>query len=243
MASLTLKRVMAAGVAAIVVGAAGFGYVNAQGGGSEGNQPGGGQRQGISREGMQQRHEQYLNTLAGKLGVTVEKLKQAITDTHNELGGPRGPGGPGGPGGGPGGPGGGPRGVGMGLDAAAQAMNITFDQLRQELAGKTLAEVAAAHNVDASAVANALKAAATGRIDQAVAADRMTADQANQAKQNLDQRINDLMSRTFPAAGQGRGPGHQHGRGFKERGPQQGPQGQQGRQGQQPQSAPLSFTL
>jgi hypothetical protein len=233
MASLTLKRVMAAGVAAIVVGAAGFGYVNAQGGGSEGNQPGGGHRQGISREGMQQRHEQYLNTLAGKLGVTVEKLKQAITDTHNELGGPRGPGGPGG----------GPRGGGMGLDAAAQAMNITFDQLRQELAGKTLAEVAAAHNVDASAVANALKAAATGRIDQAVAANRMTADQANQAKQNLDQRINDLMSRTFPAAGQGRGPGHQHGRGVKERGPQQGPQGQQGRQGQQPQSAPLSFTL
>jgi hypothetical protein len=219
MSSVSFKRAVAAGAAAIVLGAAAIGFVSAEDG-PGGPPQQGGQRQGMSREAMQQRHEQYLNTLAGKLGVTVDKLKQAITDTHNELGGPRGPGGPGGPRG------------GFDFDAAAQAMSITRDQLRQELAGKTLTAVAEAHNVQASAVANALKTAATARIDQAVAANRMTADQANQAKQNLDQRINELMNRTFPTAGQERGP--RHGRGGHERGPQQG---------RQPQTAPLSFTL
>jgi hypothetical protein len=230
MASMTLKRVMAAGLAAIVVGTAGVGYVNAQGGG-EGNQPGG-QRQGITREQMQQRHDQFLNTLAGKLGVSVDQLKQALTDTRNELGGPRGMGGPRRMGPGPQGMGPGMRGGGFHLDAVAQALNITPDQLRQELPGKTLTQVAEAHNVAASTVADALKNAITARIDQAVANNRMTADQANQVKQNLDQRINNLMTRTLPAPGQERGP--RQGRGFNEHGQEQG---------RQPQTAPLSFTL
>jgi hypothetical protein len=222
MASLTLKRVVAAGLAAVVVGSAAVGYVNAQGGGPDGNQPG--QRQGINREAMRQRHEQYLNTLAGKLGVTPDRLKQAIMETHNELGGPRRPGGPGAqrPG---------PWRAGLNLDAAAQAMNITQGQLRQELPGKTLTQVAEAHNVAPSTVADALKKAVTDRIDRAVTNNRITTDQANQAKQNLDQRISQLMSRTFPAPGQNRGP--RQGR-SNENGPQEG---------QQPQTAPLSFAL
>jgi hypothetical protein len=215
---MNFKRAIAAGAAALLLGGAAIGFVSAEPGA-----PGqGGPRQGFNSEAMKQRHEQYLNTLAGKLGVTVDKLKQAITETHNELGvGQRGPGGPGGP-----------RGGGLDLDAAATAMNITRDQLRTELAGKTLTAVATAHNVQPSVVAAALKTAATTRIDQAVAANRMTADQANQAKQNLDQRINDLMNRTFPTAGQGHGP--RQGRGGHERGPQEG---------RQPQMAPQSFRL
>ncbi len=191
MASQGLKRIIAAGAAAVVLGVAAIGFVNAEPG--PGGTPGG-QRQGFNREAMQQRHEQYLTTLAGKLGVSVDKLRQAMSDTHNELGGPGGPRAH--------------RGGGMGwfdLEAAAKAMNITRDQLRQELAGKTMAAVAATHSVPASSVSAAIKAAATTRIDQAVSANRMTADQASKAKAELDQKINDFMNRTFPAAGQ-RGP-------------------------------------
>src|SRR5581483_3695316 len=57
----------------------------------------------------QQRQEQFLATLAGKLNVSVDQLKQAISDTRAELGMPAHPLGPGGlrgrghrPGGGPG---------------------------------------------------------------------------------------------------------------------------------------------
>jgi hypothetical protein len=215
MASLNFKRTIAAGAAAVVFGGATIGLVYAQPTPTTGTPPGGGQRQGITREGMQQRHEQYLNTLAGKLGVTVDKLKQAISETHTELGGPGRPGGPGGP-----------RGGGIGLDAAAQAMNITREQLRTELAGKTLTAVAEAHNIPASTVADALKTAVITRIDQAAAANRITADQANQAKQSIDQRINQLMNRTFPAAGQERGPGQRGSQqGSHQRAPQSSPVG------------------
>ena len=63
------------------------------------------------------------------------------------------------------------------------------DQLRTELAGKSLAQVAQAHGKTANDVATALKNAAHQRIDQEVTAGRLTADQATQRKQQLDQRI------------------------------------------------------
>lgn len=155
-----------------------------------------------------QREDQFLNTLAGKLGVTVDKLKQAITDARTELGLPAGRGfgfGPGGPGGGPGD---GRHGHGFGgsPDAAAQAIGISVDQLRQELPGKSLADVAKAHNVDPAKVAAALKAAEAARIDQAVTDGRLTADQAAQRKQEANTRIDQMLTQampTAPAGGQG----------------------------------------
>src|SRR5687767_15242310 len=63
---------------------------------------------GSRSQQAQQRQDQFLSTLAGKLGVTVDRLRQALTETRSELGVPgpgpgrphgRGPGGPGGPGG------------------------------------------------------------------------------------------------------------------------------------------------
>jgi len=194
MASQGLKRIIAAGAAAVVLGVATIGFVSAQPG-PNGSTPSGDQHRGFNREAFQQRQEQYLNTLAGKLGVSVDKLRQAMADTHKEMGGPGGPGGERGPRGGM---------PGMGLDAAAKAMGYTDTaQFFQDLRGKSLAQLAASKNPNATdAVKNALKTAATTRIDQAVAAGRLSTDQANQAKQSLDQRINGLMNRTFPAEGQ-----------------------------------------
>jgi hypothetical protein len=54
------------------------------------------------------------------------------------------------------------------LAVAAQAIGITPEQLRQELPGKSLAEVAQAHGKNPADVANALKTASDQHIDQLV---------------------------------------------------------------------------
>ena len=167
--------------------------------------------------------DQFVSAFAAKLGITVDRLNQALTDTRNDLGlkqggpgpfghgGHKGRSGPGGPGG-PGGPAFGRRAFGASLDAAAQAMNITADQLRQELPGKTLTDVARARSVDPARVSSALKTAATTQIDQAVTAGRLTTEQATRAKQRAGEEIDQLMTRQIPAGqpgqpGQPRRPG------------------------------------
>jgi hypothetical protein len=144
----------------------------------------------------------YLDALAKRLNITTATLQQAMRDARTDVGLP-----PDGPGGGPGfgrGPGGrgpsGPRGFGPGgdLSATAQAIGISADQLRQELPGKSLAQVAQAHGKTASDVATALKNAANQRIDQEVSGGRLTADQATQRKQDLAQRIDQLVNEVRP---------------------------------------------
>ncbi len=129
----------------------------------------------------------FLDALAQQLGITTDHLQQAITAARTQVGLP--------PEGGRSGFGPGPRpgfrsGVafGMGLQAAADAIGITTDQLRQELPGKSLAQVAQAHGKNPADVATTLKNEANLRIDQAVSA----------GKQNLDQHIDDLMNHVLP---------------------------------------------
>ncbi|HET7768006.1 MAG TPA: hypothetical protein VFN74_04470 [Chloroflexota bacterium] len=205
---MSLKRGAVAATAALVLAGGAVGVVGAQQAtpsplASATPAPGSRAQQ------AQQRQDQFLSTLAGKLGVTVDRLRQALTETRSELGVPgpgpdrlhgRGPGGPGGLGG-PGGPGL-VRGIaGVSLDAAAQAIGITVEALRQELPGKTLSDVARAHNVDPARVATALKNAANTRIDQAASNGRLTAEQVTQAKQRAAEEIDRFMTVQVPAAG------------------------------------------
>ncbi len=107
--------------------------------------------------------------VASNLGVTTDQLHQAVQAARAQVGAESG---------GSGHPGAfghhrwaraarmGMQARQAGLDAAAQALGITPDQLRQELPGKSLTDVAHAHNVDPSVVANALKAVADQRVDQ-----------------------------------------------------------------------------
>ena len=95
--------------------------------------------------------------------------------------------------------------IGQGLDAAAQAIGITTQQLQQELPGKSLADVATAHGKTAADVATALKNAANSRIDQAVSSGKLSADQATTMKTNIDQRIDQFVNQTVPQRGPGRG--------------------------------------
>jgi hypothetical protein len=137
----------------------------------------------------------YLDALARRLNVTSDALRQAMTQARADVGLPAGGPGPGfGIGHGPG-----RGGRGGDLTAAAQAIGISVDQLRQELPGKSLAQVAQAHGKTANDVATALKNAANQRIDQAVADGRLTAAEATQRKQEVAQRIDQQVSEVRPA--------------------------------------------
>jgi lipoate-protein ligase A len=97
------------------------------------------------------------------------------------------------------------------LDVAAEALGIPEDDLREALRdGQTIAEVAEAQDVDPQAVIDALVADATARIDEAVADGDLDADEAEEIKADLPERITDLVNgEGFPV-----GPGFRHGRGF-----------------------------
>jgi uncharacterized protein (DUF433 family) len=82
------------------------------------------------------------------------------------------------------------------VGVAADAIGISARDLAHELReGKSVAEVAEAHDVDPAAVADAIVAAATERIDAAVDAGKLDADRAATLKGNLDERVTRLLDR------------------------------------------------
>ena len=86
-----------------------------------------------------------------------------------------------------------------GLDAAADYLGLTETQLRSELqGGKTLAQVAQAHGKTANGLIDALVANAKTRLDQAVAAGRLTQSQANEILSGLRDRIDNLVNSKGP---------------------------------------------
>ena len=203
--TMSLKQTAVAGAAALAMVGAALGVAGAQqaptaspsptvpapAGSSTQPPPAANPGPGSRAPGGQQRQEQFLNALAAKLNVSPDRLRQAMEQTRTELGLPdRAAGGFGRPGGGR---------FGASLDAAARAIGISVEQLRQELRGSTLADVARAHNVNPTTVANALKAEANTRIDQAAAAGRIPSDQVAQAKQRAAEQIDRKMTQQVPA--------------------------------------------
>jgi uncharacterized protein (DUF433 family) len=82
------------------------------------------------------------------------------------------------------------------LGVAAEAIGIPARELGRELrGGTTIAEVAQDHDVDPQQVVDAIVAAATERIDAAVAAGKLDADRAATIKGNLDERVTNLVNR------------------------------------------------
>jgi urease gamma subunit len=101
---------------------------------------------------------------------------------------------------------GGPRGHGPKLDAAAQALGISAEDLREQLRdGKTIAQVAQDRNVDVQTVINAMVAEATARVDEKVQEGELTAEEANEKKANLEERITELVNEG-PRRHRGEGP-------------------------------------
>jgi hypothetical protein len=198
MAFDSVKRYVVAGAAALVLGGAAFGAVAAQQatptpttGASATPSTG-----SSAQVAPQDRLQAFMDAVAAKLGVTPQRLQQAIAEVRQEQGLPEGGRGPfGGHGHGHG------HGVRMGMEAAATAIGITPEQLRTELVGKSLTQVAQAHNVDPDKVADALKAEAEEHLAQAVTDGRLTQAQADEKRAELDTKIDALMDRVFQEGG------------------------------------------
>jgi hypothetical protein len=146
---------------------------------------------------LTERRQAWLKGVAGKLGVTPERLDQAIQDTAKEQGLPPplvlpGPGLP------IGAPGAFSVRIDAGFGAAAQALGISEDQLHKESVGKSLADVARAHNVDPKVVADALKAQRRADLEKAIADGKLPTQIADRLKANLDQEIDRLMQLPGP---------------------------------------------
>jgi ElaB/YqjD/DUF883 family membrane-anchored ribosome-binding protein len=185
----SIRRVALAGAAVLVLGGAAVGIAAAQA------QP------TTTPSGQQSAYQRFVDALAKRLNISTQNLETAITQARSDAGLPaNGQGFPGGFGRGGRGPRGG---FGLDLNAAATAIGITPQQLRSELPGKSLAQVAQAHGKSATDVATALKNAANQRIDQAVSAGRLTADQANTRKQEAAQHIDQFVNQVLPERGPG----------------------------------------
>jgi len=123
-----------------------------------------------------------------------DAVAQALTEAQPA----KGPGGHGGPGGRHGGPGRGPR---HGIAAAATALGMSEADLHTALrSGKSIADVAEEKNVDLQKVIDAMVDEATKKIDEAVAAGRLTQAQADEKKAGLVERITEHVNKTRPAA-------------------------------------------
>ena len=98
---------------------------------------------------------------------------------------------------------------GAGLDAAAEAIGIESEELRSALRdGSTIAEVAAANDVEVQTVIDALVADAEAALDQAVEDGRLDEDQAADIKEDLPERIEAMVDGEgrFGGPGPGFGP-------------------------------------
>jgi hypothetical protein len=88
------------------------------------------------------------------------------------------------------------------LDVAADTIGIDRSDLVKELqAGKTIAEVATAHNVDPQHVIDALVQAATQRIEAAKTAGKITAERATKLEERAPARIAKFVNEWHPRAG------------------------------------------
>jgi polyhydroxyalkanoate synthesis regulator phasin len=83
---------------------------------------------------------------------------------------------------------------GSSLTDAAAYLGLTEAELRERLADETLAEIAKEEGKSVDGLVRALTTAAAKRIDEAVAAGRLTAEQATALKAELDDRIEALVN-------------------------------------------------
>lgn len=105
------------------------------------------------------------------------------------------------------------------LGTAASYLDVTEAELRERLQnGDTLAEVARAEGKTVNGLVQALVAAATEKIDDAVADGRLTIERAAELKQGLEERITDLVNGEFRARWF-RHRGFERGFGFRHGGP------------------------
>ena len=143
-----------------------------------------------------------IDALVAEATTRLEGLLAELPDRVAEAVNRKGP--PNHEGSGQGGPGQGGR-RGPGLEAAASAIGISVEDLRTAVkGGDTVAEVAAANNVEVQTVIDALIADATTHLNQAVADGRLSEADAAERAADLSERITAMVNGTMSPGGPGR---------------------------------------
>jgi hypothetical protein len=128
---------------------------------------------------------QVAAALASELGVDVSEVEAALEQIGLPPGGPH-------------------RGPGPGLEAAADYLGLSQNELRDALmSGKSLADVAKSQGKSVQGLEDALVADATEHLNEAVADGRITQAEANARLGELNERVDDLVTTTGPPAGGG----------------------------------------
>lgn len=125
-------------------------------------------------------------------GEITEEQAAALKDAAERGGYPfpgggfRGPGGRGGFGGHP---------MGMDLfDAAAEYLDLSMDELREQMSdGQTLAEIAQESDKSVDELIDAIVAAQTASLDEAIDEGRITEEQRDRILEGLEDRVEDLV--------------------------------------------------
>ncbi len=99
-------------------------------------------------------------------------------------------------------------GRGPGLDAAAEALGLTTEELRTKIqGGATLAEIAAEQGVEVDTLIAAIVADATADIDAKVESGEIDEARATEIKDGLLERVTAMVNGEFGDHGPGGGPG------------------------------------
>jgi hypothetical protein len=188
------RRMILAGGAALVIGGAAVSVAAAQQAAtSAGNQDVVVYSASGASGDPGQRRDEWMKALATKLGISTDRLQQAIEDTTKEVGFPPPP---------PllapsamvGVPGAMVIKIASPFASAAKVLGITEDQLQKEqAAGKSLADIARAHNVDPKVVGDAIKAQRRADIDKAVADKTMTTELADRMRSHIDEEVDHIL--------------------------------------------------
>ncbi|MCI2239405.1 hypothetical protein MO973_00825 [Paenibacillus sp. TRM 82003] len=156
-----------------------------------------------SSTGIGDRLQAIADALSGLVsdGTITQEQADAVAETLGSSDALRGPGGPGGHGGG---------GRALDLDAAAEAVGLSADELRTALQadGATLASVAADEGVEEQTLVDALVAAGEERLQQAVTDGRLTQEQADERIAELPEQVAAAIDAEFrggPGGGRGGG--------------------------------------
>lgn len=89
------------------------------------------------------------------------------------------------------------RGTGAKVEVLTETLGLTAEELRQGFAdGKSLADLAAEQGVSIDELRSAMVAAANAAIDDAVEAGRLTAEEADEKRAEVEERVDEVIERS-----------------------------------------------
>ncbi len=106
--------------------------------------------------------------------------------------------------------------LGGNIEALEELLDLSAEEIRAAMVeGTSLSDLAAEQGVSVEAVTEVLTSGIEERIDEAVEAGKIDADRAAEAKENIDDKVEEFLNREFDGERAGRGEGRRGNRGHR----------------------------